>query len=351
MTNAERLDALFGYKKPDHMPIGTLNIVEFSARNFGYPKILNYTAPEKSFFSQIWTAEQYGWDNIYLRMGSPILFGSLDFGGEVQLPETDYQQGISVKSYPVKTEDDIAKLKLPDRKTAGFIPKAKEFARLQERHGMPIWFSVRSPFTMGANICELNQFCRWMVRQPELCHELIKLALAHILDVLDDWVDTFGTEKLIAYMASPSESNQVISPKQFEKFALPYHAQFHDRLMAMGIKRFMFHICGEQNMNLPSLANFSAWPHPSILSFGHEVDIEVAAKYFPQDIIYGNIAPTVMQTGSPQQVYDLCRVAIDKGKKLQGGFILAPGCSLSDLTPPVNVFALTRAVNDLGWYE
>jgi len=91
MTNAERLDALFGYKKPDHMPIGTLNIVEFSARNCGYSKIVNYTDPKKSFFSQVWTAEQYGWDNIYLRMGSPILLGSLDFGGEVQLPETDYQ--------------------------------------------------------------------------------------------------------------------------------------------------------------------------------------------------------------------------------------------------------------------
>ena len=200
-------------------------------------------------------------------------------------------------------------------------------------------------------MCGLHQFCRWMLRKPELCHELMKLAMAHYLDVLEDWVDTFGTEKLIAYVSSPSESNQLISPKQFEEFALPYHAQFHDRLKAIGVKRFMLHICGDQNLNLPYLAEFSAWPHPSILSFGHEVDLEVAARYFPQDIIYGNIEPAVIQAGSPQQVYELCRVAIEKGKKAPGGFILGTGCGLPAMSPPINAFALTRAINDFGWYE
>ena len=175
--------------------------------------------------------------------------------------------------------------------------------------------------------------------------------MTHILDVLQDWVDTFGAEKLIAYMPSPSESNQLISPKQFEKFALPYRAQYHDSVRATCIKRFMFHLCGDQNLNLPYLAELSTWPHPSILSFGHEVDIEVAAKYFPQDIIYGNIEPAVIQTGSRQQVYDVCRVAIEKGRKAQGGFILGPGCGFPPATPPINAFAITKAVNDFGWYE
>lgn len=350
MTNEERLEALLSYKKPDRIPIGILGLAEFSARNSGYSKAVNYNDPQKSFYSQIWTSEQFGWDNIPLNMGHTLL-GSLDFGGEVQLPESDYQQGIVITSYPVKTEDDIAKLKLPDCKTAGRIPKAKEFARLQEKHRMPPLFFARSPFTMAANMCGLHQFCRWMLKRPESCYELMKLALAHILNVIEDWIDTFGTNRLMVQMSSPSESNQLISPKQFEKFALPYHARFHDRLRAMSIKRFFFHICGDQNLNLPYLAELSPWPHPSILSFGHEVDIEVAAKYFPKDIIFGNIEPAAIQTGSPQQVYELCRLAIEKGKKAQGGFILGTGCGLPPASPPLNAFALTRAVNDFGWYE
>jgi len=350
MSNEERLEALLQYKKPDRIPIGNTGLYEFSARNAGYSKVVNYNDPEKSFYSQIGTAEQYGWDNIPLNMGATVQ-GAMDFGGDVQLPDSDYQQGIIVKSYPVKTEDDVANLRLPDRKLAGRIARTKEFARLQEKHGMPVWFTSRSPFTLAADMCGLHQFCRWMLKKPDLCHQVIKVALAHIVNVIEDWVGTFGAEKLFVYIPSPSESNQLISPKQFEKFALPYHARFHDHLRAMGIKRFMFHICGEQNLNLPYLAEFSAWPHPSILSFGHEVDIEVAAKYFPEDIIYGNVEPAIIQAGSTQQVYEFCRLAIDKGRKAQGGFILGPGCSFPPEAPPLNAFALARAVNDFGWYE
>ena len=86
------------------------------------------------------------------------------------------------------------------------------------------------------------------------------------------------------------------------------------------------------------------------LCFGHEVDLEVAGNYFPEDIIYGNIEPAIIQTGTPQKVYDLCGTAIQKGKKAPGGFILGPGCGLPPTAPPVNVYAMTKAVNDFGWY-
>jgi uroporphyrinogen decarboxylase len=122
-------------------------------------------------------------------------------------------------------------------------------------------------------------------------------------------------------------------------------------LKSLGIKRFGFHICGDQNLNLPLLAEAAPWRHPSVLSFGHEVDLEVASQHFPEDIIYGNIEPAVIQTGTPEQVYELCRIAIEKGKEAPGGFILGPGCGLPVLAPPVNVYAMTKAINDFGWYD
>jgi uroporphyrinogen decarboxylase len=152
-------------------------------------------------------------------------------------------------------------------------------------------------------------------------------------------------------MSSPSESNQVVSPKHVEKHAIPYHLEYHQRLNEIGIKRFGFHICGDQNLNLPYLSDVSPWKHPSVLSFGHEVDLEVAAKYFPKDIIFGNIEPSVIQTETPRNIYNLCRDAIHKGKKAPGGFILGPGCGLPASAPPVNVYAMTKAVHDLGWYD
>ena len=178
----------------------------------------------------------------------------------------------------------------------------------------------------------------------------MRMAIGHIFNVLDYWVKTFGPEKIFAWMSSPSESNQVISPRHMEKFALPYHIEYHERLRSLGIKRFGFHICGEQNRNLGCLTEACPWPHPSVLSFGHEVDLGVAAQHFPQDIIYGNIEPAVIQIGTPEQVYELSRIAIEKGKKAPGGFILGPGCGLPSTAPPAKVYAMTKAIHDFGWY-
>jgi len=349
MSSKERMDALFQYKKPDRVPIGSLN-PGFHVRNAGYMVACAYDDPEKSFKAMIWTMEQYGWDPV-THLGGHTVLGTLDFGGKVQLPEGDYEGALVVKSYPAKTDSDVDNLKLPDPKTAGNIPKVMVFSRLQAEHGMPVYFYSRSPFTLASNICGLDQFCRWMVKKPELCHRLMKLAMEHIFNALAYWVETFGAEKVIAWMSSPSESNQVISPKQFQKFALPYHLEYHERLRALKIIRFGFHICGDQNLNMPYLAEVSPWSHPSILSFGHEVDLEVAAKYFPKDIIFGNVEPVVIQIGTPEQVYELSKEAIIKGRKAEGGFILGPGCALPVYSPPINVYAMSKAVNDFGWYE
>jgi uroporphyrinogen decarboxylase len=348
MSAKERMEAIFSYRKPDRIPLGAMS-TGFNTINAGYSVKDAYDDPDKSFNAMVWTTEQYGWDPIPQYSGHTVL-GAMDFGGEVRLPEGEFECALVTKSCPVKNEADVEKLTLPHPKNAGRIPKAMRFSQLQAEKGLPVYFFSRSPFTMAADICGLDKFCRWILKKPELCLHLIDLSLQHIYNVLQYWADTFGADKIFAWMSSPSESNQVISPRILEKYAIPYHAEYHRRLKELGIRKFGFHICGDQNLNLPILAEACPWEHPSVLSFGHEVDIETAMNYFQADIIFGNIEPAIIQTGKAETVYELCRDAIEKGKKSLGGFILGPSCGLPVGAPPVNVYAMTKAVNDFGWY-
>jgi len=355
MTTKERMEALLSYQKPDRVPIGyqgiPLNTPGLKQKFPAFSLVSEYNNPELTFHVSLWVAEHYGWDLIPHFFAHTIL-GGWDFGGEIQMPRGEYQDSISIKSPPVKTEDDVWSLNMPDPKSAGGIPMAMEFARLQAKNHLPIWFFPRSPFCSASNICGLDKFCRWMLKKPDLCHRLLRMATDHIFNVLDYWIDTFGAQNIFFMMSSPNESNQVISPRQFKQFAFPYHVELQNRLRAVGITRFYFHICGDQNLNLPYLAELSSiWPHPAILSFGHEVDIEVAGRYFSQDIIYGNIEPAIFQEGTPEKVYELCKIALNKGKKLPGGFVLAPGCGLPPFSLPDNLYAMSRAVHDFGWYN
>ena len=119
----------------------------------------------------------------------------------------------------------------------------------------------------------------------------------------------------------------------------------------MSIKFLLCHICGEQNLNLPYWAQMPMG-NPAIISIGKEINITTAIEYFGKTaVIAGNIEPAMLQTGTPREVYELCRQAIENGKNGPRGYILMPGCELPVNTPPFNLFIMKKAIDDFGWYD
>jgi uroporphyrinogen decarboxylase len=349
MSSRERLESLYRGERPDRVGLHALSNA-FNTVNAGYKVSDAYQDPEKAFEAMLWTFQMYGWE-LYLQYCVHSITAVSDFGGEVRMPEGPYEGALVVKSHPMDSAQDLDKLTLPDPRKAGRIPEALAYARLQADKDLPATFFSRSPFTFAANLSGLDSFAKWLYRDQSLCHRMMELSLDHIINVIKVWVEEFGPDRTFVWMSSPSESNQLVSPKIFQKFALPYHLRYHEKLQELGVKRFGFHVCGDQNLNLPALAEAQPWPHPAVLSFGHEVDLERAAELFPHDIIYGNIEPTLIHTGSLPDIYEKAGQTIAKGKKAPGGFILSTGCGLPATSPPAKVYALTKAVQDFGSYQ
>lgn len=311
-----------------------------------------YNDPQRSLEAQLWTAEQFGYEPIVLF--GYASYGGWEFGGEVKMPTTEWEGAPSVARHPIESDEDVEKLELPDVRTAGILPLAMGFGKICEGLGLPILVPASGDaVTVAANVADVSRFCRWMIKKPELAHHMLRLATDHILEVYQYWVDTFGAEKLMAGFFVTVAANQIMSPKQFEEFVLPYQSELQDKIYGMGIKGVFAHICGEQNLNLPLLKqmNFGTPEYPAIMSFGHEVDLETAIEYFPDNIIAGNVEPQVIQNGTPQQVYELTRIAIEKGKNAPRGFFLMPGCELPIMSPPYNVYTMMKAINDFGFYD
>lgn len=349
MTEKERWEALLKREPIDRIPL-YLASLGFSLRNVGYPVVRAYDDPEKSFWGQVWTNEMYAAMHCTRYIGGA--FGVREFGGEVKMPEGEYAMAPSPLRHPIESEEDVQRLELnfPDVKAAGSIPMLMQFSKLQEKHGFPITMTVGGILTVVGYMCGVQRMCKWMLANPLLLHRVCRLATDFILEMNRYWMDTFGPERILGWNVSPTESNQIISPKQFAEFPLPYQKEVYGKARAMGVKHFYTHICGEQNLNLPFWAKFSHGD-PGLMSIGHEIDIEAAADYFPDDVILGNVNPTVIQFGTPGEVYELARVCIEKGKKCPGGFVLASGCELPVMAPHYNVWVLKKAVNDFGWYE
>ena len=348
MTSRERIDALLDGRAVDHVPLYPF-LLGFCAKNVGYPLATAYSDPQKSFDAQLWTQEQYGfdWGPIY----GYASYGTWEFGGKVKMPESGYQQAPSHVSFPVQSEEDIDRLGLPDVRMAGFLPLAMEFSRLQAKHGTVITPILGSSFTIAGNICPVEILYRWMLRKPELVHKLLRLATDHIIDAVNYWAETFGGEQVIPQIWEPLANNDIISPKQFEQFILPYLQESSARMLSMGIKHIFYHICGQQNLNLPLWAQVPMG-NPGICSVGSEIEISTAIEHLgDKAIVAGNIAPHILLTGRPQQIYGLCKNAIETGKKAPRGFMLMSGCETPPDTPPFNIYTMRKAIDDFGWYD
>ena len=348
MTKKERIKAILNGKSVDRIPHFPF-LLGFCAKNLGHPIATIYNDSEKSFDAQMKTMEQYGfdWGPIY----GYASYGTWEFGGEIEMPSGDYQQAPSHKMFPVKSEEDVDGLQMPDVSTAGSLPIAMEFSRLQDKYEIPVSVVLGGNFTIAGNICAVEKLCRWMLKKPEIAHRILKMATDHILDIVGYWADTFGPERIIPQFWEPLASNLIISPKQFEEFVLPYLMESSKKILNMGVKHILFHICGEQNSNLPLWAQVPMGD-PGLCSFGEETDINQAIEYFgDKSIIIGNVDPRVLLTGSPLEIYDICRDTITKGKKAPRGFMLSSGCEVSPETPGYHVYMMQKAIQDFGGYN
>ena len=353
MTDKERIKALLKREKPDRVPIWGM-AMGFTVVHSQTPLADVYTKPDVSLASQQKVSDEFGW--MLFPMVGYAAGGGWEFGGDIKMPSGDFAQAPMITRFPVETEEDAWNLKVPETEKAGIVPIQIEFNKLQaklEADNKP-WKVVTmidpGPFTLAGNVCTVEKLTKWMFKKPDIVHHLEKMAVDFTVARAQLWKDLFGTDDVLLWTGEATAANQIISPKQFEEFVLPHLKSLHNKLLDLGFKSIFCHICGEQNANLPFWAEVPMGD-PGFVSVGHEVDLETAAKYFPNDIIVGNIEPAIVQTGTPEEVYQAAKVVIEKGKKIPGGYVFSPGCELPPMSPPENVMAMTNAINDFGWYE
>jgi uroporphyrinogen decarboxylase len=322
-------------------------VPSFAVQNAGYSVSAAYNDPQKSFDAQIETIAQFGDDGIPRMAVGGASDVTWAFGGTLKWPAGEYDMAPTAKHHPANTEAEAEALSMPDDiATTGPMPLYLDFAGLCHNSGLPVFPFITSPIEGARSLCGPELLLRWMIKQPDLAHRLLRLATDYSAAVVRLFAATFPPGEILTYLAAPTASNQMLSPRFFETFVLPYQIELHEKILEAGIRHIYCHICGEQNKNL-SMWRKIPMGDPGIVSFGHEVEIQTAVKYFGQDcIIAGNIEPAVIHMGQPEDVYRLCMAALDQGSWSPRGYILMPGCGIPPNVPPPNLLMLKKAASD-----
>lgn len=170
-----------------------------------------------------------------------------------------------------------------------------------------------------------------IITKPDLLRKVLEFAVK---------VETVYSKALIEagaqaiFLIDGSSQFEVLGPKLYEMFSMPYTKKLISNLKAPTI----LHICGNSTRILDKMVETGA----TALSIDHSVKISEAKTIVKgRSAIVGNLDPTrALFIGTPEQVEHEAEECIKEGTD-----ILAPGCGFSPKTSLENMKAVVRVAH------
>jgi hypothetical protein len=241
----------------------------------------------------------------------------------------------------IQSEADLATLELPDAYDDSLYAEAEEFVR--QKGDYAAWFVTRIGIFPTMLSMGIENFCIAV-------HENRSLVEA-VLDRYYDWMmvvaericqvgfDVFVSTDDLAFKTGP-----FLSPAMFRDLVVPRHQRVAEKITIPWI----LHSDGDVMPYLEDLLNLGiAGLHPNEKG---AMDIRAMKREYGGRIcLLGNVDLNILGMGIPEDVEQEVRGLIrDVGPC--GGYIVTSGNTLAGYLRPENVLALTRSVQEYGWY-
>lgn len=254
-------------------------------------------------------------------------------GCAITFPENDNYPYIT--SHPVKTIEDIRRLKVPDPHKDGRMPVfVKTVKLLAEHFTMIIGAGGLGPFTLAGELAGVETIALKLRTDPNFVKKLLEYAVQVIIPYQRALVDA-GAD--IILLGEPLAS--ILSPKFFEEFSKEYIAQVVDSIN----KPVCLHICGDATRLVEKMCDTGV----QSISLDSPVDLLDIMTRVPRDVIIsGNLSPVeVLLNLDADGVRKATKELLDKMKGVKN-YVISCGCDLVPGTPIENIAAMLETVRN-----
>jgi MtaA/CmuA family methyltransferase len=342
MTSIERVQAAIELQQPDRVPVDLHNF-QPAARAMGVSMAEVFRDGELLAEAMMNAWCEFGHDMILLENGTAC--NAQACGVEVVYRDDAAPAAL----HPVLERlEDVDRLEVPDPLTAFPMCEILKATRILAREiGDKAWIVARAdqgPFDLASELFGMENLMLAvaMGEQDELLHKLLDFCVRVNLRYAHALIESGGRSTSIGEsFAGPD----VLSPRHYRKYAFPHEVALTDELKADGII-LANHICG----NTERILNDFVATGAQILEIDHKTDMRKAKDAARgKTCLLGPIDTSLLVNGTPQEVEEACREAIEIMAP-DSGFILGPACALSPETPPDNIHAVVEAGKKYGRY-
>ena len=339
MTPKERLFATLDRRPVDRIPVaqplqtGTLELMK--SCNAYWPEV--HSDPQLMATLAYEAHRVVGFESV--RVPFDINVESEAMGCELNF-QSGRRKGRDIQP-PVKVPamdalSDFSRVKDPDPYKDGRMPvvlKAIEMLKKKLPDTIPILSAVVGPFMVAAQVRGVDSFMRELLMQPDKTLEIIERAYKACLRYAQAQAEA-GSDCVVIVDATASPD--LISPKQFDKFAKPFTQDLAKNIPI----RSILHICGKTHLILTKMAEVT-----SAISIDSSVDMAEAKQTVgPGTAVCGNVdVNTVLLFGEPADVEKATKEVIEKGTEL-----LTTSCGISPVAPTENLIAMVATGKKYG---
>lgn len=258
-------------------------------------------------------------------------FHASALGGSIKFREIGAPD---LEQHLVSSEADLDKLNLAGIDSNNVINEVKKSLKATKAkigNEYVVTLTAWGPYTLGARLVGEETMMKATFKQPAFVAKVVDFATDLLIHLYEPLVSD-GTLDVIS-LADPTASGDLISKKQFERFALPYLKKFTDWAKSKNAHTLV-HICGNTTDRLDLFPQTGA----SCISLDHKTDIAKAKEALHGKMCFGgNVDPVkIMLQGSVQDVENSCKHVIQTAGT-DGGFVLMPGCDIPPTVPYENI--------------
>lgn len=257
----------------------------------------------------------------------------------------------AVLDVPIKDLRDVAKLKVPDPYRDGRMYVYIEAVGLLKEHyqkEVTVRAAGTGPFALAGHLMGVENFIM-AIALAEAEEDVASQAL--LLEMVGVCTDT-----LIRYTQACVEAGadivqcgdslaslNMISPSIYKKYAFPFEKRFFESVNTLKKDHdivSLLHICGNNSRIAELLADTGC----DILEVDTAIDLSDYRSRLGQKVcLMGNLNPAgALFRGTPEQVAEEARIAMDKAFVPGGRFCLGSGCEVAVEAPLENVKAMVE---------
>jgi MtaA/CmuA family methyltransferase len=330
MNSYQRVFSVLNGEEPDRIPVCPF-VLAFPCRYAGI-KYSKYCTDYNSLVeAQSRSYERFKYD--ILVVDSDAYREAHACGAEIEFPEDD----LPVLKHPCVTEKSTFHFNIPDiGSSPRLVDKLEGVRKLKEMYKgeVPVLGWVEAPFQGASILRGLNEFMLDLYDDEVFIKEL--------LDFSTELGVKFGKAQIEAGADMVGIGDSVatlVSPNIYVEYILPYTKKLVAQLKDGSNIKVKYHICGDATHLLDLIAEIQA----DIVNIDSKVDIETAfRKLKGKTCVKGNIDPVnVLLNGTPHTITEQVKKVLSK---VEGSFILSPGCEVPKDTPFENLASLVESV-------